>query len=37
MRVSGTGTSSKVYELDCGPLYEQLDEILQLRRAGKID
>ena len=37
MRVSGTGTSSKVYELDCGPLYELLDEALQLRRAGKID
>ena len=37
MRASGTGTSSKVYETDCGPLYEQLDEILQLRRAGKID
>ena len=37
MHVSGTGTSSKVYELDCGPLYELLDEALQLRRAGKID
>lgn len=37
MRVSGVGKSSKVYELDCGPLYERLDEILWLRRAGKID
>ena len=37
MRASGTGTSFKVYELDCGPLYELLDEALQLRRAGKID
>ncbi len=37
MRASGAGTSTKVYELDCGPLYEQLDEALQLRRAGKID
>ena len=37
MRVSGTGTSSKVYELDCGPLYELLNEIVQLQRAGKID
>ena len=36
MRASGAGTSTKVYELDCGPLYEQLDEILQLRRAGKL-
>ena len=36
MRTSGAGTSTKVYELDCGPLYEQLDEILQLRRAGKL-
>ena len=32
MRVDG-----KVYETDCGPLYELLDEALQLRRAGKID
>ena len=32
MRVDG-----KVYEADCGPLYELLDEIIQLRRAGKID
>ena len=37
MRTSGAGTSTKVYELDCGPLYELLDEIVQLRRAGKID
>ena len=26
-----------VYEADCGPLYELLDEALQLRRAEKID
>ena len=32
MRVDG-----KVYEADCGPLYELLNEIIQLRRAGKID
>ena len=32
MRVDG-----KVYETDCGPLYELLDEALRLRRAGKID
>ena len=32
MRVDG-----KVYETDCGPLYELLDEALQLRRARKID
>lgn len=31
MRVDG-----KVYETDCGPLYELLDEIVQLRRAGKL-
>ena len=31
MRVDG-----KVYETDCGPLYELLNEIVQLRRAGKI-
>ena len=36
MRVSGVGTTSKVYETDCGPLYELLNEIVQLRRAGKI-
>ena len=37
MRVSGVGVPSKVYEADCGPLYELLDEIVQLRRSGKID
>lgn len=37
MRVSGVGTSSKVYELDCGPLYERLDESLRRLRDGKID
>ena len=26
-----------VYEADCGPLYELLNEIIQLRKAGKID
>lgn len=31
MRVDG-----KVYETDCGPLYELLDEIVRLRRAGKL-
>ena len=31
MRIDG-----KVYETDCGPLYELLDEIVQLRRAGKL-
>ena len=37
MRVYGVAAASKVYEADCGPLYELLDEIVQLRRAGKID
>ena len=26
-----------VYEADCGPLYELLNEIIQLRKTGKID
>ena len=28
---------NRVYEADCGPLYELLNEIIQLRKAGKID
>ena len=36
MRVSGVGTTSKACETDCGPLYELLNEIVQLRKAGKI-
>ena len=28
---------NRVYEADCGPLYELLNETIQLRKAGKID